>query len=72
MHAEARARSYHRWQLGLAVGGLLLAAAYLVTLLATGAAVALRDRLSALTTRWWVQLLLALVILGAGDRKSVV
>src|SRR5437762_11518370 len=68
MHAEARARSYHRWQLGLAVGGLLLAAAYLVTLLATGAAVALRDRLSALTPRWWLQLLLALVILGAGYR----
>ena len=68
MHAEARARSYHRRQLWLAVGGLLVAAAYLVTLLATGAAVALRDRLSAFTPRWWVQLLLALVILGAGYR----
>src|SRR6266542_1195975 len=68
MHAEARARSYHRRQLWLAVGGLLVAAAYLVTLLATGAAVALRDRLSALTPRWWVRLFLARVIVGAGYR----
>src|SRR2546427_6506528 len=36
--------------------------------MATGTAVALRDRLSALPPRWWVQLLLALVILGAGYR----
>ncbi|PYO34017.1 MAG: hypothetical protein DMD86_09430, partial [Candidatus Rokuibacteriota bacterium] len=68
MSADAHARSYHRRQLWLAVGGLLLGAAYLVALMATGAAVALRDRLSALTPRWWVQLLLALVILGAGYR----
>src|SRR5438093_13600702 len=68
MQTEARARRYHRRQLWLGVGGLLFAAADLVALMATGAAVALRDRLSALTPRWWVQLLLALVILGAGYR----
>jgi len=68
MQTEARARRYHRRQLWLGVGGLLFAAAYLIALMATGTAVALRDRLSALTPRWWVQLLLALVILGAGYR----
>src|SRR2546422_5978741 len=68
MQTEGRAGRYHRRQLWLGVGGLLFAAAYLIALMATGTAVALRDRLPALTPRWWVQLLLALVILGAGYR----
>jgi Zn-dependent protease with chaperone function len=66
--AEGRARTYHRCRLWLSVAGFLLAVSYMITLTATGAAVALRDRLSALTPHWWVQLALALVILGAGYR----
>jgi len=43
MDQQARARRYHRWQLGLSIAGLCLAAAYLIALIATGAAVTLRD-----------------------------
>ncbi len=66
MQAQERARSYHRRQLWLSVAGLLLAATYLIALIATDGAIALRDRLSALTPRWWLQLPLALIILGSG------
>lgn len=66
--AEGRARSYHRCRLWLAVAGFFLAVSYLIALIATGAAVALRDRLSVLTPHWWVQLALALATLGAGYR----
>jgi STE24 endopeptidase len=62
------ARTYHRWRLWLMLAGLLLTAAYLVALLGTGAAVALRDRLTGLTPRWWLELPLALVVLGGGYR----
>ena len=66
MPTEERARTYHRRQLWLAGTGLLLTAAYLVALIWTGGAIALRDRLSLLTTRWWVALPLMLLILGIG------
>ncbi len=68
MQTQAQARSYHRWRLWLGVAGFLLTSAYLFVLIATGAAISLRDRLSALTPWWWLQLPLALVLLGAGYR----
>ena len=61
---EERARQYHRWQFRLSVAGFLLAAAYLVLLLTTGAAVSLRTTLVQLGLPWWLQLPLALVALG--------
>jgi STE24 endopeptidase len=66
MQAGERARAYHRLQLWLAGAGLLLTAAYLIVLIWTGGAIALRDRLSSFTTRWWTALPLMLIILGTG------
>jgi STE24 endopeptidase len=66
MQTQERARTYHRRQLLLAGVGLLVTAAYLVALIWTGAAIALRDGLSRVTTRWWVELPLMLVTLGTG------
>jgi STE24 endopeptidase len=66
----ARARTYHRWQFRLSLAGFLLSAAYLAGLLATGAAVALRDRLASLTGHWWLQLPLALIALGGAYRLA--
>ncbi len=65
---EERTKSYHRFRLWLAGAGLFLALAYFVALIVTGAGVALRDRLSVVTPRWWLQLPLALIILGGGYR----
>ena len=67
MDSDARARDYHRRQLWLALAGLLVAAGYLGALIATGGAITLRDRMAAVTPRWWVQLALALLILGCGS-----
>jgi STE24 endopeptidase len=66
MPKEERARTYHRQQLWLAGGALLLTAAYLVALIWTDGAVALRGRLALLTPRWWAELPLMLIILGTG------
>lgn len=66
MAADERARTYHRWQLWLSSAGLVLTAAYLATLVWTGGAVTLRDRLSGLTNRWWIALPPMLIVLGAG------
>lgn len=63
-----RSRAYHRWQFRLSAVGVVQSAAYLVAWLATGASIALRDALGALTPLWWLQLPLALSVLGAGDR----
>ncbi|HXJ82127.1 MAG TPA: M48 family metalloprotease [Candidatus Methylomirabilis sp.] len=65
MPTDDRARSYHRWQLWLAGAGLLLTVCYLVLLIWTGGAIALHDRLSGLTGRWWIELPMMLIILGA-------
>jgi STE24 endopeptidase len=65
---DERARTYHRWQFGLSLAGFVLSALYLAALLATGAAVALRDRLAALTSSWWLELLLCLVVLAGAYR----
>lgn len=63
-----RARRYHRWQFRLSLAGFILSALYLAALLATGAALTLRDRLAALTSLWWLELVLALVVLGGAYR----
>ena len=63
-----RARRYHRLQLRLSVLGLALSAAYLVALIATGAAAALGAALGALTPHPWLQLAIALAVLGGAHR----
>jgi STE24 endopeptidase len=68
MDREAGAQSYHRWQLWLSIAGLCLAAAYLIVLIATSAAVTLRDWLSSFSPHWWLQLPVALIMLGGGYR----
>jgi STE24 endopeptidase len=65
---EARAKGYHRRQLALSLTELALAASYLLVLIETGAAVALRDSLARWTTRWWLQLAAALLVLAGGYR----
>jgi STE24 endopeptidase len=65
---EERARTYHRWQFALSLGGFVLAALYLGAVLATGAAVALRNRLAALGAPWWLELLVCLVALSGAYR----
>src|SRR5436190_1098423 len=68
MDTHTRARRYHRWQFWLSIVGLVLAVAYLLALIVTGAAVMLRDWLSSWSARWWVELPLALIVLGGGYR----
>ncbi len=68
MSDEDRARAYHRLQLGLSLGTLGLAAAYLVALILTGAAGRLALALATLTPRWWLQLAAALAVLAGGFR----
>jgi STE24 endopeptidase len=63
-----RARTYHRVQLWLGVAGLAVTIAYLSAWLASGAAIALRDALVALTPLWWVQVPLAVLALAGGHR----
>ncbi len=65
---RGQARAYHRWQLLLTAAGLALSVLYLSAWLATGAAVASRNWLQALTPIWWLELALALLALGAGYR----
>jgi STE24 endopeptidase len=68
LSSQDRARTYHRRQLVLTLAGLLLSVVYLLGLLATGGAAALRDRLAALALPWWLELALAVLVLGAGHR----
>jgi STE24 endopeptidase len=65
---EARARAYHRRQLTLSLTEIVLSAAYLLVLIQTGAAAALTGWLASGTSRWWLQLALAVVVLAAGHR----
>jgi len=64
----ARARACHRRQFRLSVLGFAVSVVYLVGWLATGASAALRDRLAAATPHWWLQVPLALLVLGLGHR----
>jgi STE24 endopeptidase len=66
MADDERARAYHRWQFRLGAAGFVTSILYLVAWLLTGAAVALRNALEALTPIWWLELALALLVLGAG------
>jgi STE24 endopeptidase len=68
MQTDARARRYHRWQFWLSMAGLVLAVAYLVALIVTDAAVMLRDWLTSVSPRWWVELVLAVIVVGGGYR----
>ena len=61
---DARTRRYHRLQLGLSGLSLVLSAALLAGLLATGAAAALARAAAELTPRWWVQLAIAVGVIG--------
>jgi Zn-dependent protease with chaperone function len=62
------ATRYHRWQLVLGTGGLLLAYGYLLAVLVSGTAQALGHWAESFTARWWIQILLSAVLLGLGDR----
>ncbi len=61
---DARTRRYHRLQLGLSGLSLVVSAALLAGLLATGAAAALARAAAELTPRWWVQLAIAVGVIG--------
>src|SRR5262249_14914238 len=61
-----RARTYHRWQFLLGGAGFAVSLLYLIAWLASGAALALRNALEALTPAWGVTLALALFVIGAG------
>lgn len=65
---EDRARTYHRKQLVLSLLSLALSAAYLVALIATGAAEALASAVATLTSRWWLELAACLAVLGVAYR----
>ncbi|HKW95849.1 MAG TPA: M48 family metallopeptidase [Methylomirabilota bacterium] len=66
--ADARARAYHRLQLGLSLLGLAGSAAYLIVLIAIGAAVSLAGWLDGWTSRWWLQVAAAVLVLAGGYR----
>jgi STE24 endopeptidase len=63
-----RSRAYHRWQFRLSALGFAVTVAYLVAWLASGGNIALRDALVAYTPHWWLQVPLALLVLGIGHR----
>ena len=63
-----RSRAYHRWQFRLSALGFAVTVAYLIAWLGTGGNVALRDALGAFTPHWWLQVPLALLVLGIGHR----
>ncbi len=66
--ADARARAYHRRQLALSLLGLAGSAAYLIVLIETGAAAALAAWLAGWTSRWWLQVAAAVLVLAGGYR----
>lgn len=66
MKSPERARTYHRWQFRLSAVGFLLTTGYLAVLLTTGLALALREGLETLTPIWWIELPIALLIIGGG------
>ena len=68
MDDPERSRAYHRRQFRLSALGFAVTVAYLIAWLATGGNVALRDALGAFTPHWWLQVPLALLVLGIGHR----
>jgi len=67
---EARARAYHRRQLVLSLVGLIASAGYLVLLLETRTASALAAGLARAQLPWWLQLAVALLVLGGVYRLA--
>jgi STE24 endopeptidase len=65
---EARARAYHRRRLALSLAELAAAVIYLLVLIETRAAGHLAEWLGRWSSRWWLQLALALLVLAAGHR----
>ncbi|HET8529720.1 MAG TPA: M48 family metallopeptidase [Methylomirabilota bacterium] len=65
---DARARAYHRRQLALSLGELLLTAAYLLALVQTRAAAHLAERVAPWTPRWWLALAVVALVLAGGYR----
>ena len=63
-----RAKQYHRWQFWLGALHFVLAVAYLSGLLATGVAFLGRDVIASVTSRWWLQIAAALIVMGLGLR----
>lgn len=61
------ARRYHRLQFLLGLAALALTAVYMLVWLVTGAARALDHAGAALTTSWWLRLLLVAAALGLGE-----
>src|SRR5690348_15813859 len=66
MSPAADAARYHRLQLVLGLAGFALGAAYLLLVLASGAARALGQAVAELTSAWWVQVVLVTAVLGIG------
>ena len=62
------ARSYHRWQFWIGVSEYLLSATYLGALLVTGLSTHLRDVLTGWTSPWWLAVLVAVLLIGLGQR----
>jgi STE24 endopeptidase len=65
---ESRARTYHRRQLALSLAEIALSAVYLLILVETRAAVSLTVWIRQWTSRWWLEVLVVVVILTAGHR----
>jgi STE24 endopeptidase len=65
---DARARVYHRCQLGLFLAGLALSVAYLLILIETRAAARLAALLASWTGAWWLELGVVLLVLAGGYR----
>ncbi len=65
---ESRARAYHRRQLALSLTEIALSAVYLLVLVETGAAVWLTAWIRQWTSRWWLELAIAVVILASTHR----
>ncbi len=63
-----QASTYHRLQLLLSVLSVLLAAGYLAALILTGVSTRLGSMLASFSPRWWLQLALALLLLGGTYR----
>jgi STE24 endopeptidase len=61
------ARRYHRLQLLLGLAGFVLTAAYLLAVLALGAAAAVDRAVTAVTTLWWARLALVAAAIGLGE-----
>lgn len=65
---ESRARTYHRRQLALSLSEIALSVVYLLVLVETGVAVSLTAWIRQLTSRWWLEVAVVVVVLAAGHR----